>query len=80
MSYITYSNKVGQTNTWFTKESEILQVMSRKQSLRQKKTSEAEKSEFEEITPDNTQKCIIMWHEGTVLSRTKFFVYFIYWK
>lgn len=67
---MTYPNKVDQTNTWFTKESEILQIMSRKQSLRQKNTSETEKSEFEEITPDKTQKCVIMWHEGT----------FIYWK
>ena len=53
-----YPNKVGQTNTWFTKESE--QMISRKQSIRHKKNSEIEKSEFEEITPDNTKTCAIM--------------------
>ena len=53
-----YPDKVGQTNTWFTKESETQQMISRKQSIRHKKNSEIEKSE--EITPDNTKTCVIM--------------------
>ena len=55
-----YPDKVGQTNTWFTKESDTQQMISRKQSIRHKKNSEIEKSEFEEITPDNTKTCVIM--------------------
>ena len=57
---LNYPYKVGQTNTWYTKESEAQLIVSRKQSLHPKKNSEIEKSEFEEITPDNTQKCVIM--------------------
>ena len=48
---------VGQTSTWFTKDSENLGTNSTKPSLRRKNF---EKTDIEDIKPENDHKCNIL--------------------